>query len=54
MASSEEAAICIEKLNHTELHGRIITVEKVSVKFLFTDVYLMLFLYFKLLFMLIT
>jgi RNA recognition motif-containing protein len=30
MASSEEALICIEKLNHTELHGRIITVEKTT------------------------
>lgn len=33
MASSEEALACIEKLNHTELHGRIITVEKVIIKF---------------------
>ncbi|GFY37682.1 scaffold attachment factor B2 [Trichonephila inaurata madagascariensis] len=30
MASSEEALVCIEKLNHTELHGRIITVEKTT------------------------
>ena len=34
MASSEEALACIEKLNHTELHGRIITVEKVCFLFL--------------------
>ncbi|XP_054707120.1 scaffold attachment factor B2-like [Uloborus diversus] len=30
MATSEEALVCIEKLNHTELHGRIITVEKTT------------------------
>ncbi|GFT54476.1 scaffold attachment factor B2 [Nephila pilipes] len=30
MASSEEALVCIEKLNRTELHGRIITVEKTT------------------------
>lgn len=33
MASSEEALVCIEKLNRTELHGRIITVEKVCILF---------------------
>ncbi|XP_035232703.1 SAFB-like transcription modulator [Stegodyphus dumicola] len=30
MNTSEEALVCIEKLNHTELHGRIITVEKTT------------------------
>ncbi|CAL1276060.1 unnamed protein product [Larinioides sclopetarius] len=30
MASSEEALICVDKLNHTELHGKIITVEKTT------------------------
>ncbi|XP_015925211.2 SAFB-like transcription modulator [Parasteatoda tepidariorum] len=30
MAVSDEATLCIEKLNRTELHGRIITVEKTT------------------------
>ena len=30
MMSSEDATKCISQLNHTELHGRMIQVEKVS------------------------
>ena len=31
MATSEEASKCIQHLHHTELHGRMISVEKVSI-----------------------
>lgn len=30
MSSSEEAELCIERLNKTEFHGRIISLEKVT------------------------
>lgn len=30
MSSAEEAAVCIERLNKTEFHGRIISLEKVA------------------------
>lgn len=30
IATSEEASKCIQHLNHTELHGRMISVERVS------------------------
>ena len=30
MANSDDVAVCINELNSTELHGRIIQVEKVS------------------------
>ena len=32
MMSSEDATKCISQLNHTELHGRMIQVEKVSIQ----------------------
>jgi len=30
MSSAEEAELCIERLNKTEFHGRIISLEKVT------------------------
>jgi len=30
MSSTEEAELCIERLNKTEFHGRIISLEKVT------------------------
>lgn len=38
MSSSEDAAKCIQHLHRTELHGRVISVEKVNYDLLIDDI----------------